>query len=422
MGLNGGVKGKRLARGEIIAALDVGTTKVVCLIARALGDGGFKVIGIGHRASRGLRAGVVADMTAAEEAIAHAVQMAEQMAGETIRQVVVSLTGGPPVSRTINVEIPVGGTIGDSEVRRVMAQARQLTLANGYNLLHVLPVGYAIDGNSGIRDPRGMYGERLAVRVHAVAVQSSALRNLGTCVARCQLDATSYVAAAYASGLACLATDEMDLGCVLIDIGGGTTTLSVFYDGSLVHTDMLPLGGVHITNDIARGLTTSVAFAERLKTLHGSTIATAADERDLLDVPQIGEESVSQVSHQVPKSVLVGIIKPRIEEIFEMARDRLEASGAGRFAGRRAVLTGGTSLLPGIAETAQSILAKQVRLAQPHDIVWPTNAIDGPALATAAGLLMHATHDDAQALLSAADGADGKRPIGRVVQWFRDNL
>lgn len=422
MAFNGTRKTKRAMRGETIAALDIGTTKICCFVARIEDRGSIHIRGIGHQISRGVRAGSIVDMDAAEAAIAHAVHAAEQMAGETIRDVVVNISGGQPASHTMDVEVAIAdGEVDDGDVRRALGQSRQVQTTPDMEILHAIPVGYAIDGTRGIRDPRGMFGDRLGVQLHIVTANAGPVRNLATCVARCHLGVDSLVVSSYASGLACLVEDEMDLGCTLIDMGGGTTTIAVFVDGHVVWTDCVPVGGAHVTNDIARGLTTPVVHAERMKTLYGNAMASVADEREIIDVPQVGEEEPSQANH-VPKSLLVGIIQPRLEEIFELVRGRLEASGFAKSAGRRVVLTGGASQLPGTRELAQLILDKQVRMGRPMRIEGLAEATGGPAFSTAAGLLSYAVQHqgDIPALVAEADAPVGL--FGRVGLWLRENL
>ncbi|WP_431855564.1 cell division protein FtsA [Azospirillum sp.] len=422
MGFNGGKKPKRPTRGGVVAALDVGSTKVCCFIARHEEQGSVKVVGVGHQLAAGVRAGAIIDMEAAETSIGAAVHAAEQMAGETIRDVVVNVSGGYPVSHTFNAEVSVPGQeVTDSDVRRALAHARALQVGAESTLIHALPVGFSLDGNRGIRDPRGMYGDRLAVHVHVITAAAGAVRNLQTCVARCHLDIESMVVSPYASALATLVEDEMELGVACIDMGGGTTTISVFFEGQMVWTDCIPVGGSHVTNDIARGLTTPVVHAERMKTLYGSAMASAADEREMIDVPQVGEEERASGNH-VPKSLLVRIIQPRLEEIFELVRSRLEQSGFAKLAGRRVVLTGGASQLPGTRELAQLILDKQVRLGRPTRIGGLADANGGPAFSTAAGLLIHAVRHPTELPVTVHEAVSGGGIWGRVGMWLRENL
>ncbi|MFM2043351.1 MAG: putative cell division protein FtsA [Pseudomonadota bacterium] len=420
--LNVRSKTRRVPRGGTVAALDVGSNKVVCFVAKVDEPGSIRVVGIGHQVSRGVRSGIIVDMEAAETAIGTAVHAAETMAGEQIRDVLVSLSGGQPESQTLTVETPVTAhEIGDGDLKRALAQARHLSISPDAELIHSIPVGYTVDGSRGIRDPRGMVGERLGVRLHVVTAAANPVRNLITCIGRCHLGVEGFVMSPYASGLSCLVEDEMDLGVTLVEMGAGTTSISVFTDGKMVWCDSVPLGGAHVTNDVARGLTTPVAHAERLKTLYGSAIATGSDERELIDVPQVGEEERGAANH-VPKSLLVGIIQPRLEEIFELVRGRLEASGMAKVAGRRVVLTGGASQMTGMRDLAAQVLDKQVRLGRPLRIGGLAENMGGPAFSAAAGLLAYAIqhHADLPALAPLVDPPTGL--WGRVNTWLRENL
>jgi len=409
--------------GEAIAVLDVGTTKVCCFIARQGEDAKPRVVGIGHQLSRGLRAGAIVDMEQAEASILAAVHAAEQMAGETLRDVTVNVAGGHPASQTIGVEVAIAGhEVGDGDLRKVIDQGRLYDAAADRRLIHSIPVGYTIDGSRGIRDPRGMYGERLGVDMHVVTAASGPVRNLTTCIARCHLDIRALVVSPYAAGLASLVDDEMDLGVCVVDMGGGTTTLAVFFDGNVVYTDSIPAGGQHVTSDIARGLSTPLAHAERMKTLYGNCVPSPADEREMITVPQVGEEDRAQ-ANTIPKTILVGIIQPRLEETFELVRSRLELSGFDKIAGRRIVLTGGASQLAGVRELAQLVLDKQVRMGRPIRLAGLAEATGGPAFAVGAGLIAYARRtsaDEARPARSHADSGNGL--FGRLGSWFKENF
>ena len=418
--------GSKRNRNGLIAALDVGSTKVCCLIA-ATGDGEApRIVGIGHQVSRGLRSGAVVDMEAAETAIRATVEAAEQMAGENIRQAVVNISGGTPESRLIAYEISIAGhEIGDSDLRRILdpAEAR-IEMAAERDIIHAIPVGYTIDGNRGVRDPRGMFGERLGVNMHLVSAASGVIRNLSTCVARCHLDIESVVVSSYASALATLVEDEKQLGVTLIDMGGGTTSIAVFFDGELVHTDCVPVGGVHVTNDVARGLSTPLDDAERMKTLFGSAMPSPSDDREAIKVPRIGEDDDAE-SGQVPRSMLIGIIRPRLEETFEMVRARLEMTGVDKVGGRRVVLTGGACQLPGVPELAAMVLDKQVRVGRPRTVQGLAEAVSGPAFSTCAGLLSIGVNAGAHIGANATNRAyrPTEEPNGRLSrlgQWLRE--
>jgi len=411
-------------RNGLIVALDVGSTKVCCFVARSDGAGGLRVVGIGHQVSHGLKAGTVLDLEAAEGCIRAAVDAAERMARDTVERVVLSLAGGRPSSQTIAVEVAIAGhEINAGDLSRALAQARSRALeqAAGREMVHAIPAGYAIDGTPGYRDPRGMFGSRLGVNLHAISAAPGPIQNLRLATERCHLEVESLVVAPYAAGLSTLVEDETDLGVTLIDMGGGTTSVAVFYDGHLVHADVIPVGGGHVTNDIARGLSTPTRSAERLKTLYGSAIAGPADDGDMVTVPQIGESGANAVQH-VPRSMLIGIIQPRIEETLELVRNRLQASGYARLAGRRAVLTGGASLLTGARELAARILDKQVRIGRPLRVQGLAEATDGPAFAVCAGLLAHAVREQHALAVAPPPGTASAGRFARLGRWFKENF
>jgi cell division protein FtsA len=286
-------------------------------------------------------------------------------------------------------------------------------------VIHSIPVGFSVDDSRGILDPRGMVGERLGVNMHIVTAAAASVRNHTASIGRAHLAIEAMVVSPYAAGLACLAEDETELGVTVIDMGGGTTTIGVFFGGNLVFADAVPVGGTHVTNDIARGLATPLAHAERMKALFGSAISSTLDEREMIAVPQIGEEEDGHVNH-VPKSLLVSVIAPRIEETFELVRNRLDASGCDKIAGRRVVLTGGACQLHGVRELAGLILDKQVRIGRPMRINGLAESTHGPAFSTAAGLLHFALSERAEAPRPIRLPRGGI--IGRAGQWLRENF
>ena len=413
------------SRTGLIAALDIGTTKVCCFIARLSGNEETmpQVTGIGHQIAHGLKAGVIIDMEEAEAAILNTVHAAEQMAGETVRHAIINISGGKLLSRSFSVASPVTGhEITQDDLTRAFKQGCAAHPAPEQRTLHTIPVSYSIDGSRGIRDPRGMYGEQLGINMHLISAPNGIARNLRTCVERCHLDVVEVVATPYASGLACLVEDEMDLGSVCIDMGGGTTSISVFADGKIVYCSTLPVGGAHVTNDIARGLSTTLAHAERMKTLYGSAIPSINDERDYVDVPLIGEEKHTQPNH-VPKSVLNSIIRPRLEEILEMVRDNLEQSGFDRISGQRAVLTGGGSQMQGIRDLAAMILDKQIRIGKPTRIGGLAEATGGPAFSACSGLLIHSLKQKAEVPVRERGFLEESSGLmGRVGLWLRESF
>jgi cell division protein FtsA len=409
--------------GAPIAALDVGTTKVACFIATGGEDGDLQVIGVGHHRSRGMRNGQVANLDEVEASIREAVEAAEQMANVRLERVFVNMSCGTPRSQRVDVELAISGhQIRDSDVRRVLDQGSAQFDMTDRELIHCIPTGYSIDGGNGIIDPRGMYGEKLGVSIHLVTAGVGPARNLSTVIDRCHLDVTDRVVSPYAAGLACVVDDEKDMGVTVIDMGGGTTSIAVFMDSQVVFVDSIPIGGGHVTNDVAKGLSTPVVKAERLKTVYGTVALTPGDSRELLKVPLVGEDDEAAAT-EVPKSMLVQIIQPRLEETFELVRDRLEAGGFSKSAGRRVVLTGGASQLEGVRDLAELVLDKQVRLGRPKLIRGLPDSVSGPAFSTAAGLLRYGLKEHVlRPSYAAMAAANQKRGLGRIGQWLRENF
>lgn len=411
-------------KSRLIAAVDLGTTKVSCFIARPTDHGDAEVIGIGHQVSQGMRGGNIVDMDAVEATIRSVVEAAEQMAEENVHQIIISQNGGQPQSEVISFDVAIGGhEIGDADMRRALDPAwLGAKQSEDRGVVHTIPVGYTVDGSRGVRDPRGMFGEALGVNMHVMTVADSAARNLTACVHRCNLEIEDQVLSSHASGLACLVEDEIDLGVTCIDMGGGTTTLSVFFDGEAIHTDHVPLGGDHVTNDIARGLSAPKAYAERVKTLYGSAVPSPSDDQEVIKIPLVGEDEDGQ-DRQIPRSMLVGIIRPRLEETFEMVRAQLEAVGYDKAVGRRVVLTGGASQLTGVRELATEMLDKQVRIGKPHPMKGIAEATHGPAFTTCAGLIRFGVRERAKAsTMSIRSLEPATNRFGRIGAWIRENI
>lgn len=417
----------RLPVGSMIAALDVGSSKISCFIGRVLSeDGQMDVVGIGHQASRGIKAGTVIDLDAAEAAIRQTVHAAEHMAAETmrgypLREVIVNMPALHAHSHAMAVSVQIlGQQVTDNDIRRALAKAQDHLPTQDSELIHTIPIAYRLDGKEGITDPRGMVGQTLDVSIHMVTSELAALKNMATCIERSHLDIVSMCLSPYAAGLSALVEDELELGCTVIDMGGGLTSFAVFQGGALLFADAIPIGGQHVTNDIARGLTTSIADAERIKTLYGSAMATSSDERELIDVPLLGEENHTAPNH-VPRSLLVGIIQPRLEEIFEHVRARLHDSGVAGAAGRRLVLTGGASQLPGMRDLAQRILDKQVRLGRPLALTGLADSVSGPAFVVTAGLLNYLTQRAHEMPAEIMAHVEHGSVWERVKVWLREN-
>jgi cell division protein FtsA len=401
--------------------LDIGSTKIVCFIGRVESDGVLRVLGAAHRQARGVRNGGIVDLDAAEQVIRKCVAEAENMADTHLRDVTVNLSCGAPESRLFNVQWPIGGRqVVASDLRRIVAEGRARAASEGREIIHNLPLTFAVDETGEISDPRGMYCEALSARLHVIDATTTALRNLTSCLARVDLAIAELVSAPLASGLSTLVADERELGATLIDMGGGTTGIAVFADNEVQHTAVLAVGGMHVTNDIARLLTTPISHAERLKTLYGNVETSPDDEREYLPVPQVGEEH-GQI-HKVPRSMVISIIRPRLEETFEMVRDRLQSAGLARDIGQRVVLTGGACQLPGAREMAARVLGRPVRLGRPLTLRGLPDIMSGPGMATAAGLLAFA--GGAGRGLADLD-LDAERPAGllrRLIAFLRERV
>jgi cell division protein FtsA len=410
--------------GGSIAVLDIGSTKVACFIAKLESDGIIKVSGIGHQLAKGIRSGHIVDIIEAETSIIAAVNAAEQMADETIESVIVNIGGEGIISHKVTVELTVSGeTVSERDINEITHEGRASVESDENVIIHCFPVSYTLDDVKNIHEPRGMVGETLGVDLHIITAPASMLRNITNCLANCHLNVTEFVISPYVSGLACLEPDEIQLGVTLIDMGGGVTSIAVFAGGKNLFVDAVPIGGTHVTNDLAKGLSTSLAHAERLKTLHGNAVPTSSDEQAMIDVPQLGEEYSEDGSNLMPRSIMVGIIRPRLEEIFEMIRGKLEAAGVDEIAGRRVVLTGGASQMLGVRELATRVLGKQIRLVKPRTIHGLAEAVSGSAFSSSIGMLEYARRKTLEELHS---NTSGRKPLPfalkNLIQWFKDNF
>lgn len=423
-------------RSGVVTALDVGSSKVCCMIARLrpveesqLLRGRThqaQVIGIGHQKSRGVKSGVVSDLDKAEQSVRLAVDAAERMAGLTIDSLIVNVAAGRLKSETFAASINLGGhEVEAGDIRRVLAAGAKQALKTERQVIHSLPTSFSLDGERGIRDPRGMVGTQLGVDMHVLTGDAGPLHNLELCVNRAHLSVERMVATPYASGLAALVDDELEMGAACIDMGGGTTTMSLFADGKFVYADSIPVGGNHVTMDLARGLSTRLDHAERLKVMHGSALPASSDDRDVVSVQPIGADD-GEVPIQMPRSAMARIIRARIDETLELIRDRLNQSGYGNAVGKRVVLTGGSSQLAGLPEAARRILGRNVRIGRPLGVAGLPEAAKGPAFSSAVGLLIYpqvASFESSQtrgSLMPRMTGTGGT--FQRVSQWFRDSF
>jgi len=419
-----------MAKNGIVTALDIGSSKVACLIASIDNSGNVKVLGIGHQVSEGIRAGIIIDVKQAESSILAAIHSAEKMAEENIDKAIINISGSSLGSNIIKVETTISGhEVTDRDISHIISRGYEHFDQDEIEIMHCIPIDYSIDDSKGISDPRGMYGDKLSTELHVITASSTAVKNVANCLARCHLNIDDYVVSPYVSGLACLSEDERNLGVVLLDIGAGSTSIAVFEGGKAIYADSIALGGGHVTRDIARGLSTSVSYAERLKTIHGSVITTDADERETIDISRDNEDSENfeealvTDEKYISKSMLTSIIKPRMEEILEMARKNLEASGFFDV-GSRIVLTGGASQLQGIKELAGHMFDKNARVAKPVALEGLAESTKGPGFSAAIGMLLYAA-EKRKAVAGSIKETENIAKRGyfnRMVKWFQENF
>lgn len=409
----------------MIAALDVGSSKVACLIAHRGSGGQFLVKGVGNVAcDGGVVGGAVVDMALTEKAIKSSLDMAEKMAGSTVSDVILSFSGGEPVTRVIEITTALEGpAVTEADVNRATEMAKaKLELASD-TLLHFFPAAFNVDGNYSTNSPLGMYGKQLGIAFMVVTASSGPLKNLDACVRRAHLNVKAVVLAPYAAGLACLVDDEIDIGAICIDMGAGTTNLSIYAQGTLVYAEVLPIGGSQITEEIARSLLTPIDQAEKLKNL-GSAISDAADERIEIEVLQIGE-SGSDRTLRMPRSAVTSVIQQELELLFSTIAKHIEASGYSEFAGRRVVLTGGVARCDGIRDLASKVLGRQVRIGYPKAVAGLPGAAQGPGFAGAVGLLAYAAskaHENSVYTDNQDQETTNEGVFGRVSQWIKETF
>ena len=415
----------RPRRSGTFGVLDIGTTKIACMIARVDSDGQIRVLGCDWRQGLGIRGGNIVDLEKAERAIRACVGQAENMADTRLREITVNLTCGQPDSRVFKVKYELDGTpegrpVTDRDVQEAIREGRTLAKVEGREPVHVMPLNFALDNTEQVADPRGLYGSIMDARLHVIDASSTALRSLEACLLRCELDIETTVSAPMASGLSVLVDDEREIGATVIDMGGGTTNIASFFESQLIHTAQVRLGGLHVTADLAKGLSTPLKDAERLKTMWGNVETSPDDERDMLPIRRVGE--ADHHLSKVPRAMVVSIIRPRIEETFEAIRDKLAESGLSRATGNRIVLTGGACQLPGLPHLASRILGHDVRVGRPMTLRGMPEIATGAAFATATGLLIWAADEGGTFRDPDPHRAGAGSWFRRMVNFIRDRV
>ncbi len=420
----------RQPSGPILGLLDIGSSKVACLIVALEPQGpsilpgmrtAFRVLGIGYQRSRGIKAGVITDLAEAETAVRAAVDQAERMSRVTLEDVYVSVACGRLKSETFAANADVdGGIIEDRHINRVLDGARAYAERDCRMLVHMNRVGYRLDGAPGGRDPRGLAANKLTVDLHTVSADDAPVRNLVGLIDRCYLGVAGLVVSPYASALAATTAEERRLGVAVIDIGGGVTSVGLFADGRFIHSDTLPIGGHHMTFDIARGLRTPLAEAERIKALYGTLSTAPSDGREAFSFPLTGEEQ--GVLSQTTKAALSEILRPRMASLVNLIDERLEQSGMRAWAGDRVVLTGGTSQLVGCGAFVANQIGAPVRVSGPDAAAGLPGSLSVPAFSTVVGLVAAAA--GGEGLVAARPGRDelSQGYFHRVGTWLREGF
>jgi len=369
---------------QIIVGLDIGTSKIACIVAEAGPDGRLDVVGLGTHPSKGLRRGVVVNIESTVESIRLAVEEAELMADVDIKKVYVGIAGSHIRGyNSHGVVATKNGEVTEEDVTRVVEAAKAMNIPADQQILHVLPQEYIIDRQDGIREPVGMSGVRLETRVHVITGAVSSAQNIIKCCNRCDLDVSATVLEQIASSEAVLSQDEKDIGVLLVDIGGGTTDLAVFINGAIRHTAVIPVGGDHLTADLVAGLRTSSREADILKKKYGSCMSALIMPEETVEVPRVGGRPPQTMSRQV----MAQLLEPRMQELFELIREELDRSGYKELVAAGVVLTGGSSLLEGAQELAEEIFELPIRIGRPQNVGGLVDVVNSPIFSTGVGLI-----------------------------------
>ena len=404
---------------NLIVGLDIGTSKVVAVVAEVMPDGRHEVIGLGQHESKGLKKGVVVNIESTVESIQRALEEAELMADCQIRNVWIGIAGSHIRSFNSRGMVAIKDKeVTATDVARVIETARAVNIPTDQQLLHTIPQEFIVDNQEDVREPIGMNGVRLEVKVHIVTGAVSAVQNVIKCVRRCGLEVTDWILQGRASADAVLTEDEKELGVVLVDIGGGTTDVAIFTEGAIRHTTVLPIGGDQITNDIAMALRTPTAEAEEIKVQYGVAKQVLADPSETFDVPGLGDRGPRALSRQA----LAAVIEPRVEELFSLVHQVVRESGFEEVLSSGIVITGGSALMPGMCELAEVIFLKPARVGAPDYNGQLADVVRSPRYATVLGLLMEAKRQYLRGQVVTRHGGSAKALWERMKEWFLGNF
>lgn len=404
---------------ELIVGLDIGTSKVVAIVAKVQDDGELEVIGFGSHPSHGLKRGVVVNIEATVNSIQRAVEEAELMAGCEIHSVYTGIAGSHIRSLNSHGIVAIRDReVGRSDVERVIDAARAVAIPADQRVLHVLPQEFIIDGQEGIRDPIGMSGVRLEARVHIVTGAASAAQNIVKCVQRCGLEVEDIVLEQLAASYAVLTEDEKELGAALIDIGGGTTDIAVFHDGAIKHTAVIPIAGDQVTNDIAISLRTPTQYAEEIKIKYACALSQLANSDETIEVPSVGDRPPRRLARQT----LAEVVEPRYEELFTLVGNELRRSGFQEMIAAGIVITGGSSKMEGAVELAEEVFHMPVRLGMPQYVQGLGEIVRNPIHATGVGILLYARNKGEQQSLETTVQGNFREIWERMRTWFQGNF
>jgi cell division protein FtsA len=399
---------------NVIVGLDLGTTKT-CVIVGEITDQGIDIIGIGSYPSEGLRKGVVINIDSTVEAIKKAVDEAEHMSGCEISSVYAGIAGGHIKGQnSLGIVAVKGREVDEEDVQRAIEASKAIAIPTDREILHTLPQNFIVDDQDGIRDPVGMSGVRLEAKVHIVTGAVTSIQNIVKSVNRVGLEINEIILEQIASSEAVLSNDEKDLGVALIDIGGGTTDIAVFTDGSIKHTAVLPVGGNYLTSDIATGLRTPLADAEKIKIKYGCAFSALIAKEETIEVPSVGGREPREVSRQI----LGRIVAPRMEEILALAYKEIVKSGYEDILAAGVVLTGGTALLEGITELAEQIFNMPVRRGRPAGIGGLNDVVNSPMYATGVGLVLYGSKHISKNAFIQGSGSLFVNMFKKIKKWF----